>query len=251
MASPLRITRGGVLGSILVLLVAATCVRLGFWQLHRLKERRAYNAEVSARMHAAPVALAAVPGDTTGLSYRAAAARGTWDPDRSIVLAARTFNGDPGVYLLTPLRLPDGGAVLVNRGFLPSPDAATVDIRPFLTPGAAEVRGLLVPMPIGRVPPTSGFRRTWYHLDPAALARQLPYRIAPLLLQATPGAATPARGASALPLRLSPPTLDEGPHLSYAIQWFSFATIGLIGWAVLLLRGEREKTAAPELPPRA
>ncbi len=251
MAPPLRITRAGLLGSIVVILVAATCVRLGIWQLHRLQQRRAYNAQVSARMTAAPVGLRRVPDDTAGLSFRAALAEGGWDGARSIVLGARTLDGEPGVYLLTPLRLPEGGAVLVNRGWLPSPDAATVDLRPYTADGPARVRGLLVPMPLGRVPPTAGVRRVWYHLDPAALARQLPYPVAPLLLQATPPATastpTSTRAATALPRPVPPPALDEGPHLGYAIQWFSFAVIGLVGWVVLLLRGDRgDRGVRPE-----
>lgn len=237
MAPPLRVTRAGILGSILVLLVAATCVRLGFWQLHRLAERRAYNAVVAARMDAPPIELRQPPGDTARLAYRAASARGTWDGARSIVLAAQVMDGDPGVYLLTPLRLESGGAVLVNRGWLPSPDAATVDIRPYGVSGAADVRGLLVPVRRGAVPPTRGFRRVWYHLDSAALARQFPYVLAPLLLQVVP-AGSAARG---LPRPVPPPALDEGPHFGYAVQWFSFAAIGLIGWVALLLRGERER----------
>lgn len=235
MAPPLRITRAGVLASLLVILVAATCVRLGFWQLHRLQERRAHNALVSARIHAAPLQLYAAPADTAGLAYRAAEATGTWDGARSIVLAARPLDGDPGVWLLTPLRLSDGRAILVIRGWLPSPDAAHVDIEPYTLSGRAEVRGLLVSPPLGAVPPTAGPRLIWYHLDQAALARQFPYPLAPVLLQAM----APAASTRQLPRPLPPPPLDEGPHLSYAIQWFSFAAIGLIGWIVLLLRGER------------
>lgn len=244
--TPLRITRSGLLGSILVIAVATACVRLGVWQLHRLAERRAHNAVVRARMTAPPLALQRVPGDTAGLAFRAAAAFGHWDDARTIVLGARTYRDDPGVYVLTPLLLPGGGAVLVNRGWLPSPDAATVDLRPYGVDGAAAVRGLLVPMPTGRMPPGPQSRRTWFALDPASLARQFPYPLAPLLLQVAP---TPASGA-ALPRPVPPPELGEGPHLSYAVQWFSFAAIGLIGWVVLLLKRNetREERGAPTPP---
>jgi cytochrome oxidase assembly protein ShyY1 len=30
--------------------------------------------------------------------------------------------------------------------------------------------------------------------------------------------------------------MDEGPHFGYAIQWFSFAIIAIVGWTALLLR---------------
>jgi len=239
MAPPLRVTRAGVAASILVLAVAATCVRLGFWQLDRLRQRRARNAVVAARMQLPPTPLGVVSEDTAGLTYRTAVASGTWDAERSIVLAGRVYNSAPGVYLMTPLRLANGGAVLVNRGFLPSPDAATVDISPYLAAGPAQVRGILVPMPLGEVPPTNGFRRTWFHVDPAALARQTPYPLEPLILQVTPAPGQPP----VFPRPLPPPALDEGPHFSYAIQWFSFAAIGLTGWLVMLLRGQGAQRA--------
>ncbi len=243
---PLRITRAGIVGSILVLLVAAACVRLGFWQLHRLAERRAHNALVRGRMAAPPLALNTVPDDTANLTFRAVTAAGQWDSEHAIVLAGRTYQDDPGVYLLTPLLLPGGGAVLVNRGWLPSPDAATVDAGAYAVAGAAAVRGLLVPMPAGRAPPGQPFGRVWFHLDPAALARQFPYPLAPLLLQLTPAGPS---GAT-LPRPVPPPELGEGPHRSYAVQWFSFAAIGLVGWVVLLLKRDdmREEPVAPTQP---
>jgi surfeit locus 1 family protein len=271
--TPLRITRAGLVGSLLVLLVAATCVRLGIWQLHRLAQRRAHNALVAGRMHAAPLVLRRAWRDTAGLAYRSARATGSWDPGRSIVLAGRSMNGEPGVYLLTPFVLQDGSAILVNRGWLPSPDAATVDLHPYggdlapWTPGApaptgdvgsllpATPQGILLPVPWGRVPESGSFRRTWYHLDARALARQFPYRIEPLVLQLTPDSAAtgPAAARTArtgappgLPRRVPPPALDEGPHFSYAIQWFSFAVIGIVGWIALLVR----RNEAAENPSR-
>lgn len=45
------------------------------------------------------------------------------------------------------------------------------------------------------------------------------------------------QAATGYPVALPPPELDNGPHLGYAIQWFIFATIGLVGWGTLLLRG--------------
>jgi surfeit locus 1 family protein len=228
----LRITRAGLLGSLVVLIVAATCVRLGFWQLHRLAERRARNAVVAARLATPPATLASVGQDTAGLAFRHAAARGRYDNDHSIVWAGRSFQGDPGVYVLTPLLLADGGALLVNRGWLPSPDAATVDLAPYRVDSLVSVTGILVPFP----PASSGAdtlrRRVRYHIDHTGVAASLPYPVEPLLLQLTPGADARAR-----PRPLPPPALDEGPHFSYAVQWFSFALIGIVGWLALLLRG--------------
>jgi surfeit locus 1 family protein len=77
----------------------------------------------------------------------------------------------------------------------------------------------------------------WYAIDEAALRRQFPYRLLDVQLQLVPD---DSRG---LPRRLPAPTLDEGPHIGYAIQWFSFAAIAVIGWIVLLGRDHRNRTA--------
>jgi cytochrome oxidase assembly protein ShyY1 len=45
-------------------------------------------------------------------------------------------------------------------------------------------------------------------------------------------------------VRLEPPPLGAGTHLGYALQWFSFALIGLTGWIVLLLRSRAGPAAA-------
>ncbi|HEX9107123.1 MAG TPA: SURF1 family protein [Longimicrobiales bacterium] len=235
--STLRITRAGIVGSLVVLVVAATCVRLGIWQLHRLDERRGRNARIAARMAAPALALERSSGDTAGLAFRRVTARGTWDDERTIVWAGRSLQGDPGVYVLTPLLLPGGGAVVVNRGWLPSPDAATVDLASYKVLGSVQLAGLLVPYPPPDETADTMRRRVRYHVDQAGVAASLPYPVEPVLLQLTPTA-----DARQLPRPLPPPALDEGPHLSYAIQWFSFAVIGIVGWVVLLLRSPRADT---------
>ncbi len=237
-----RITRAGILGSLLVLIVAATCVRLGFWQLHRLAERRARNAVIAARMITPSAVLERATSDTAGLTFRHAAVRGTFDDQHTIVWAGRSFQGDPGVYVLTPVTLPGGGALLVNRGWLPSPDAATVDLASYRVDGPAQLQGILVPFPVSTRSDTVT-RAVRYHLDYEAIARSLPYALEPLMLQVTQA------DSRTLPRALPPPALDEGPHFSYAVQWFSFAVIGIVGWIVLLWRGERGGPQAAGPPP--
>jgi len=67
-------------------------------------------------------------------------------------------------------------------------------------------------------------------LEYDSLARRFPYPIAPFILVAgdASGTATAARSDST-PARLPFPVMDEGPHLGYAIQWFMFALIALVG----------------------
>jgi surfeit locus 1 family protein len=256
----LAVTRAGLIGSFLLLLVVAACVRLGFWQLARHEQRQERNQQVAARLDLAPVPAAALLGDTAGLFFRTASVTGLLDNDRAFVLPGRSYRGVPGVHLLTPLRLTDrSDAVLVNRGWVPSADAATIDVADFAEHEPVHFTGLVLPFPgsdqslaqrRGPVGDDAGFRRVWYSVDETALRAQFPYVLLPVMVQALaePGAAPATRGS--YPARLEPPPLDDGPHLGYALQWFSFALIGLIGWAALMLRGRRPaRTVAPPVPP--
>ena len=245
----LSVTPAGVLGTLLVLVVVAVCARLGFWQLDRLSERRALNAGVAARLHAAPIDDVSALADTTGLFYRVVTTRGLYDNERSIILPGRSHQGVPGVHLLTPLRIEGHAeAVLVNRGWVPSADAATVPLEQFIVTGATTVRGLVLPFPGANASlaprasghDSAGFRRTWFRIDAAALRAQYPYRLYDVTVQQLPAADAPR-----YPIRLDPPALNQGSHLGYAMQWFSFALIALIGWLAMVLRSRAPRRAAP------
>ena len=205
------------------LVVAAVCVRLGVWQLDRLAERRRANAEIAGRRAAAPFAVVAADALADSMWQRRVVVRGAADYARERVWAGRTFEGTPGVAIVTPVRLADGSAVLVDRGWVPSPDARTIDAAGAREADTVEVTGLAV-----RAPRSRG------DVDPAALADSFPYRLAPLVVQWLPDGEP--WSASQTPLRrweASP--LGDGPHLWYAIQWFAFAAIA-VGGAVAVLR---------------
>jgi surfeit locus 1 family protein len=256
-ARPVSITRAGLIGTFLLLLVVAGCIRLGFWQLSRHEDRQTRNTQIAARLDLAPLSAAVLLGDTAGLFYRTAAAAGTLDNERSIILPGRSYRGVPGVHLLTPLRLDDNsGVVMVNRGWVPSADAATIEVSDFAVHEPVALTGLVLPFPgadqslAQRGTARAGdavFRRVWYSIDEQALRAQFPYPLLPVMLQALAEPDAPAVARGGYPARLEPPPLDDGPHFGYALQWFSFALIGLIGWVALMLRGRlpQSSTVAP------
>src|SRR5438105_13614839 len=90
---------------VLAFAAAALCVRLGVWQLNRLRERRARNAAIMARLAAPPEPPQALRADTTALRYRRAHVAGRADYRREVVLAYRMRQGAPGVQVLTPLHV--------------------------------------------------------------------------------------------------------------------------------------------------
>jgi surfeit locus 1 family protein len=237
----MELTRSGALGTLVVFIIVAACLRLGFWQLDRREQRLERNHAIAERLATDPVSLDAAPQDTTGLVNRPARLRGRYDHDGSFALIGRSYMGSPGVYIFTPLRL-DAGAILVNRGWVPSPDAASVDLAALRPPPDPEVAGVLLAFPDIRTNAVDqGFRARWFRLDGRAIRAAYPYPVAPVYLQAT--VAEDAAEAGSAPVPLGPPELDAGPHLSYAVQWFSFAAIFLIGWTALMLH--RSSSRAP------
>lgn len=230
-----------------IAVAAATLfIRLGVWQLERRGERRALNAVVAARLDSGVVDATRFLGDSSGARFRRATLTGTPDYAHEIILAARSLNGSPGVYLLTPVR-PAGRDtfMLVNRGWVYSPDGATVDRRRWHERDSIWT-GYIEILPASAASGASAGAKPGdtlvYRLDRDAIARALPYAIAPTYLIAMEDSAAARRDtipASNRVARLAPPALDDGPHLSYAIQWFAFAVIALVGAGLVALRGHR------------
>ena len=211
--------------------VAATCIRLGFWQLDRLHGRREVNAMLEARS-AEPITpiTQIAPED---LPYREVTATGTYDPSHEWILSGRSQGGVAGNHVLTPLVLEGGSAVIVDRGWVPLDVGGPVTGTAAAPGGRVTVTGLALPPDAVTVPAPSPAPSIVTRID---LGRAgLPYRLLPvyvLLASQDP--------PQDLPAIVDPPTFDEGPHLSYAIQWFAFASIAVIGCVLLLVRDRRE-----------
>ena len=199
---------------VVAILVATVCVLLGRWQLNRLTQRRARNSVLATRLGLPPLTVRRDIGADSARQRRVVA-HGVYDFSAERAWPGRSFQGTPGVALITPLRLADGSVVLVDRGWVPSPDAFHVDHALYREPDTATVTGIALIPPRGR--------------GDVDLAGFLPF-----VIQLETPEPPPNRG---LPRRWPPPAFDDGPHLSYAIQWFSFALIALVGTAVLIRKG--------------
>lgn len=227
------------------LVATAGFVRLGFWQLSRLGERQEANHSLAGRLESPPASFAEIVADTTGARYRRTSVRGTWDYAHQLVLTARSRQGSPGVHVLTPLRPADGGpAVLVNRGWIYAADGMTADLDVWAEGDSAQVTGFVdtftnLPGPVSTPSVVRAVRR----LTADSLAARFPYPIAPVLVVQQDTAAAEGRSH---PVRVEPPSLSEGSHRSYALQWFAFALITVIGTAAVLRResGPRQDSAA-------
>ncbi len=217
------------------LVVAAVCVRLGFWQLERLDARRELNARYSSAavkppLLVTPAVLARIAADPQAFLFRQVVLRGRYDAARDFIVRGRAFSGRPGVDIVTPLLLDSSAAILVNRGWAPSPDAATVTLAGLAERGHREVHGVVLPMFPGNaaaraVPRRKGAFQLQRVTAPAADSL-LPYPVPPVIVQQQA-----SLGPAADPplVRRPIPPADDGPHLGYALQWFAFAAIALTG----------------------
>ena len=214
----------GILFFGLTALLALGFARLGWWQLTRLRERRTDNTQALAARAADPVGLDSI-GELGALDNRRVDLTGQYDHAAVVVLRGQSEQGVPGVRILTPLRLAGReDAVLVQRGFVTSGDARTVELSGLREAGLLRVRGIAfaVPAQAGEPLEEAG-QLTWRRVDLRAIGARFPYRLLPFVVLQLPDSSLPR-----LPRRDDPPLLDDGPHLSYAVQWFSFAVTALV-----------------------
>jgi surfeit locus 1 family protein len=222
-----------LVGTIVCAAIVVLFVNLGFWQLRRLDERRARNDLVESRMEAPVVPVLEADGP---LEFRRVSAEGRYDADGEVLVRSRSLNGSPGRWVLTPLVLDSGTAVVVNRGFVPNgtdvprPPAGEQRVEGVLR--ATEERGS-----IGPRDPAEGTLSELARADLGRIQQQYDREVFPLYLQRLDD-------STEVPFAIPAPELDEGPHLGYAVQWFLFATVGLVGWPILLRRAAQEEREA-------
>ncbi|MES2124711.1 MAG: SURF1 family protein [Gemmatimonadota bacterium] len=216
--------------ALLIVTLATTALLLCRWQLHRLWARRASNGAILTARALPPLDYRG--GLTQPVPGRRLLARGQFEPGDQMLLRGRVHDQAPGLEVATAFRIAGSETVLwVLRGFVASPDAATIPDVPTPTPGEVTITGLTL-----AVPTTSdsgqrlvrGSDTTWRRLDQAVIADRTPSAL-PVYLLLDGGEGGPGR----LPA-VDPPVLDDGPHLSYALQWFGIAlailAFGIIAW---------------------
>ncbi len=252
-------------GHLLALALVGLFVNFGFWQLRRLAQRDAYNVLLEARLDAEPQPFAqlarnyslTVPeGAENSAVYRRASVSGRFDTANEVLLRSRALDGQPGYHVLTPLRSAENRALLVDRGWVPF-ELSTPPVAEAAPPERVQVTGVLQPpqvQPVGgglfdrlglvQKDPAVGRLDAVFFVNPARIGAELPYTLEPVYLELatqTP----PQRGL--LPVPPPGPEVTRGPHLGYALQWFSFALIGVVGYGVLL-RGVLREPASDVRP---
>lgn len=229
--------------TILVFLGTALCIRLGIWQLDRLEGRRAFNAQVTSMRAMPPLDLNAGKVDSIAtMEWRAVTVTGEYDFENQVAVRNQYYRDQYGYHLLTPL-LSQGMAVLVDRGWIPADGNATpADWRKYDEPGVVTVTGQIR---LGQTKPAFGGVAdalpadgsplwVWNNGDLEQISLQMPYPIYAVYIQPNidPADETP-------PIPYQPEVeLTEGPHIGYAFQWFTFATILFVGYPFFLRKQE-------------
>lgn len=229
--------------AVFVVALAVTFLNLGQWQLDRLDQRRAANAVVVEHEESPVLPYQQVMDRAIGDSdqWQRVRVTGTFDPDRQLVVRYRSSAGDTGYEIVTPLRADDGRTVLVDRGF--AQRSAGRDF-PSVAPAP----------PSGSVTVTGYVRRDERGSEAAVTPADNAVRLinsevisgwlGEPLVNGYIGMVTvePAQDGDLRPVH--PPELTEGPHFSYAMQWFAFTAIAGIGLVVLIRNDVRDKRRA-------
>jgi cytochrome oxidase assembly protein ShyY1 len=228
--------------SLVAIVLIAGCLWASQWQFHRGEDRSAQNATIETRMDIPAVDLATVKSSVKENEWRTITTTGTFDAKEQILLRNRYFEGKYGYAVLTRFTTADGDAIWVDRGWVAAGASATVapetppvptgivSITARLRLDSSLPSGSFFALPINRnedlvsqLNAQSGLASESYYLD--------------LISGSTP-VLTPAAPTGI-------PSLSDGPHLAYAVQWILFA--GLVIYGRFLIR-KMDLTSGEVLP---
>ena len=212
---------------------------LGTWQVQRLEWKTALIAERQARRDAPPLPGLPAAFDPARHEFRKVRIAGRFLHEKELYLAARSLRGNPGYQVVTPFALAEGGAVLVNRGWIPLERKSPDSRKQGQIEGATSVEGYLR-VPAGQgwfVPDNEPAKNFWFYVDISAMARVAGLGDAkPYLLETGP-----AENPGGYPV--GGVTRFDAPndHLQYAIIWYAMAVIGIVIYLLYHRRLARQK----------
>ena len=235
--------------SLIVFAGFAVLVRLGLWQLDRLEQRRVFNSRIFEQIDATELKLSSdnLFEDLFEMEYRPINVVGEFDFTGQVALRNQYSNNQLGVHLLTPLLISgaENIAILVDRGWIPQEDSSPEKWGKYDEPGVQEVTGIirrsqLIPqlnmLPDPTLEPGQSGLEVWSQINLERIVLRIPHKFLNVYIHQTPSGGLPE-----LPERDEPDIeLDEGPHMGYALQWFVFSLILIIGYP-FYIRNQEEK----------
>ena len=229
-------------------------IGLGQWQRDLWKDRAQSQGVVLSALAAKPVPLdSVVPQGRTvsrAQQWTMVGATGRYDTAHQFLVRNRSQNDQPGWYVVTPLVLDDGTAVLVNQGWVAESALGGADTLPPLPPvpsGTVTVAGSLQP---DETTAATRVRDDTAKLPPheialitsTDLASRVPYplRDGSIRLASSRPANTGAGAAAPIPN----PTYDNTMYIAYMVQWWVFAVVMPVTWVLLIRREAADRRVA-------
>lgn len=233
------------------LILIPAFILLGYWQRTLWKDRADSQGLVYAKMDAKPASVDTV--DPVGHEVSQAqqwvsiTATGHYDTAQQFAVRNRSQNENAGWYVVTPLVLPDGTAVLVNQGWIQASNSdVSSTAMPALPPvpsGTVTVTGYLQPdesTALTRITDDTAKLPTGEIalITKVDLQSRVPYalRDGSIQLISSSPANTSASAAQAIPA----PSYDNTMYIAYMVQWWVFAVVMPITWLKLLHREKQE-----------
>lgn len=237
--------RFALLPTLVTAVLLCLFVSLGAWQVNRAEEKRQILEHYMLRSQRAPTQLRLPLQDPGSWRYVNVRVKGWFDADRQFLLDNQVKQGIAGYHVLSPLRLNDTEAVLVDRGWIPAGDdrSALPDTR--VTDTAVELLGYVY-IPYGEafhLGALDDSEPTWprrvQYIDFTEMAKRLGYPLAELVLRLNP--------ESPHGYRREWRTIPFSPerHLGYAVQWFALAAVLIVIYIALNLRRTKASPRAP------
>jgi surfeit locus 1 family protein len=227
--------------SLATLALFSLFVSLGVWQLRRAAEKRDLAQAMREREQLPPLRLTALLKPDKELAYRKVVTTGIFEPRHQIFLDNRTFQGQAGYHVITPLKIAGTDLrVLVNRGWVRM-DFDRGKLPQLVTPeGEVKVNGIVhfpsPPPPFLKskavVAPAWG--KQWLHLDLDDFSRRAGYALQPFEVFQDPD---DPHGFTRVWPRFDG---KEHMHYGYAAQWFGFAILTVFFYFMILRNQSRE-----------
>jgi surfeit locus 1 family protein len=219
--------------AVATLLAGVFLISLGNWQMRRLAWKEGLLAEIAARTHAEPVALAEAEARAArgeDIEYLRVKTSGRFLNDKELHLYAFDEQGGPGYQILTPLRMADGGVVIVNRGYVPDDLIDPAKRRAGEPDGQLAVTGLVrrPELPGTFTPANEVEKNIWFWRDLSSMSIAAlgsnPEQVAPFFVDAEAEPANPGGWPKGGTTRLELPNR----HLEYAMTWYGLAAALLV-----------------------
>jgi surfeit locus 1 family protein len=223
---------------------------LAGWQMWRLAEKNTLIANVNKALAQAPQPLTYTPHSDDKLDFKRVRVQGEWLGVQHLAMSPRTYKGAVGYHLVAPLRLKDGGVILVNLGFVPQGKQIAPSVWQGKGLASAHISGILriaptqKPWGFNNVQPSNNQgQKVWFWYDLPKMAQNLGVnKLAPVVLYADR-----VKGYDNYPIAGQAPLKIRNEHRNYAATWLSMALAWLVIWVLQTCKTGAAKAAATPL----